>query len=92
MISYVQFIVNGATYKWVGWFGCQLESIEKKTLPAGTTRKLEVDYKTFEMKIFITKRIGLRKVRTAWGLSNRGSIDEHNVRIRELRDALRRLI
>lgn len=37
-----EFIINGTRYRWSGWLGCQLESMEWRTLPAGTQRHLPI--------------------------------------------------
>ena len=89
----VRFIFDGVTYRWSGWFGCQLVSYEWRTLPAGTMRRLEFDAGKphIDLTIFSTKREGL-KVRTAWSVSDRGTHDEHTARIYELKHALAALV
>ena len=89
----VQFIFDGITYKWSGWLGCQLESYEWKTLPAGTERRLNFDCgkPSIELTIFSTKR-EFFKVRTMWAVSDRGTYEEHTARIYELKSALASLV
>lgn len=89
----VRFMFGGDTYQWSGWFGCQLESYEWLTLPAGTERTLDfgVGKPSIELTVFSTKRDGL-KVRTTWAVSDRGTHEEHTARIYELKHALAALV
>lgn len=89
----VRFIFDGVTYKWSGWFGCQLESWEWNVLPAGTKRRLDFGYgkPKVELTIYTTKREGF-KVRTTWAISDSGTHDEHSARIHELKRALASLV
>ena len=89
----IRFIFDGVEYRWCGFFGCQLESREWRTLPAGTTRELKFDFgrPSITMTIFSTKREGL-KVKTTWAISKRGTHDEYLARIRGLKAALASLI
>ena len=89
----IRFIFDGIQYRWSGFFGCQLESLEWRTVPAGTTRKLDfgIGKPTVEMTVFTTERKGL-KVRTTWSVCNSGTHDEHLARIRALKDALASLV
>lgn len=89
----VRFIFDGKEYRWSGWFGCQLESFEWKTLPAGTQRAFIFGSGTqkIDMTIFTTKREGL-KVRTTWAVSSSGTHAEHTARIYALQDALKKLV
>ena len=88
----IRFIFGGVQYRWCGFFGCQLESREWRTLPAGTTREFKFDFwNTTTMTVFSTKREGL-KVKTTWAVSKRGTHDEQLARIRGLKAALASLI
>jgi hypothetical protein len=86
-------LIGGHRYRWSGWFGCQLESWEWRTLPAGTRRKLQIhiDRMPVEMTVFTTQRQGLR-VRTTWAVSSSGTHSEHNARIEDLRQQLRNIV
>lgn len=88
-----EFIIGGNRYRWSGWFGCQLESLEWRTLPAGTQRDLDLSVSEQPVTVTVnsTQRQGLR-VRTTWAVSNRGTLDEHTARIRDLRRQLRELV
>ena len=84
--------LGGVVYRWNGWFGCQLESIEWRRAPAGTERVLDfgLGKPTITVTVWKTKRQGpFLKVRTLWAISARGSIDEHNARIFDLKNALK---
>ena len=89
----IRFIFDGVQYRWCGFFGCQLESREWRTLPAGTTRELKFDFGStpITMTVFSTNREGL-KVKTTWAVSKRGTHDEQLARIRGLKAALASLI
>jgi hypothetical protein len=88
-----EFVIHGTRYRWSGWFGCQLESLEWRTQPAGTQRdlRLHLDKSPVTVTVYSTKRVGLR-VRTTWAVSNRGTHDEHSARIVDLQSQLRRLV
>ena len=84
--------IGGIVYRWNGWAGCQLESYEWRRVPAGTRRVL--DFGLGKPKITVTvwtteRKCPFRKVRTLWAVSERGSTDEHNARISELKNALK---
>ena len=83
--------LNGKMYTWSGWFGCQLESLEWFTIPAGTERTLLGR----RFKVFTTKRLGIKdlfRVRTTWALCMSGKdIAESNKVIIELKKDLKRL-
>ena len=86
------FLIGGVKYRWTGWFGCQLESLEWNRVPAGTRRTLDIGHhQPIEITVYTTKRVGLR-VRTTWALSHSGTLDEQNARIESLRTALSSLI
>lgn len=87
----VHFIIGGYAYNWRGWFGCQLESREWRRVPAGTTRKMEINNCNYEFRVFNTTREGL-KIRTTWTLPLRGDTDEQNAMIRKLKADLRAVI
>ena len=89
----VRFMFGGVAYRWSGWFGCQLESYEWRTHPAGTRRRLDfgAGKPAIELTVFSTKREGL-KVRTTWAVSDRGTHEEHTARIYELKHALAALV
>lgn len=88
-----EFVIGGHRYRWSGWLGCQLESIEWRTLPAGTQRDLALTLgkQPITVTVHSTRREGLR-VRTTWAVSSTGTLDEHNARICELRKQLRELV
>jgi hypothetical protein len=86
MRDHVQYRIDGVTYRWSGWLGCQLESREWFRPPAGTTRRIA----GFEMTIWRTERQGL-KIRCNWALSSSGTLDDHTKRIHELQSTLRKL-
>lgn len=84
--------LGGIVYRWNGWAGCQLESYELRRVPAGTSRAL--DFGIGQPKITVTvwkteRQWPFLKVRTLWAISASGSLDEHNARIFELKDALK---
>lgn len=84
--------IGGIVYRWNGWAGCQLETCEWRRMPAGTSRVL--DFGIGKPKITVTvwkteRQCPFLKVRTLWAISERGSIDEHNARIFELKNALK---
>lgn len=89
----VYFMFDGIAYRWCGWFGCQLESYEWLTHPAGTMRRLDfgAGKPTIELTVFSTKREGL-KVRTTWAVSDHGTYEEHTARIYKLKNALSELL
>lgn len=81
-------IIAGRRYRWTGWFGCQLESMEWRRVPAGTER--EILGRKF--RVWRTEREWLR-VRTLWCLIGLGrSVDEDSAKINALRDDLRALL
>ena len=81
-------VLGGRRYSWSGWFGCQLESIEWRRVPAGTER--EIAGRTF--RVWRTERLWLR-VRTLWCLTGLGrSIDHDNQQLLALRLDLQSLI
>jgi hypothetical protein len=88
-----EFVIAGTRYRWSGWFGCQLESMEWRTVPAGTQRdlRLHMDKGPVRVTVYSTKREGLR-VRTTWSVSKGGTHDEFDARIYDLQDQLRRLV
>ena len=93
-MTQVYVVFDGISYRWSGWLGCQLESLEWRRPPAGTTRMLYFDNgkPPVEVTVFSTKRLGLfRRCRCTWAVSKIGSYDERSERINELRDALRGL-
>ena len=88
-------VFDGTRYRWSGWLGCQLESLEWKRPPAGTTRMLDFDNgkPPVEVTVFSTKRLGLfRRCRCTWAVSKSGSFDERSDRVRALLEALRGLL
>ena len=93
MYPFATFHFGRSTYRWSGWFGCQLESMEWRTVPAGTTRDLDFGpmIGRVTVKVFSTRRVGIR-VRTTWAVSASGTHAEHEKRIYDLRDKLTRLI
>jgi hypothetical protein len=86
MRDHVQYRIDGVTYRWSGWFGCQLESLEWFRPPAGTKRRVA----GFVMTIWRTERRGL-KVCCNWALEPSDNIDVHARRIYDLQDILRKL-
>ena len=92
-IPYAYFIIDGIEYSWSGWFGCQLQSIEKRCLPAGTTRIINIDPGIYsvEMRVFTTERKKLSYL-TTWAVPSSGNINEHSSRIRLLKKHLVNLI
>ena len=80
-------VLDGRHYRWSGWFGCQLESMEWRRRPAGTER--EIAGRKF--RVFSTVRAGIR-YRTTWALAICGSVDYCNEQIRALKSALRELV
>lgn len=88
-----RFLFDGTEYRWSGYFGCQLESLERRTVPAGTTRRLDfgAGKDGIDVTVYNTTRQGLR-VRTTWAVSKIGTHDEHVQRIEGLRSALRALV
>ena len=84
--------INGKLYTWCGWFGCQIESMEWRRLPAGTKRDL-VFYdgnSPITVTVYRTERKWLR-YRTTWAVSASGTHDEHDERIIQLRERLKRI-
>jgi hypothetical protein len=86
------FVIGGRTYRWSGWFGCQLESMEWLVPFPGTTRILDFGVNgAVEVTVFSARREWVR-VRTTWAVSKQGSIDEQSTRIRALKELLKGLI
>jgi len=85
-------VIGNVQYSWIGWLGCQLESREIRTVPAGTTRTLNFGdgEDVIDVTVHTTKREGLF-VRTTWSVSKYGTPDEYQARIRRLQNALREL-
>ena len=93
-MTQVYAVFDGIRYRWNGWGGCQLESLEWRRPPAGTTRILEFENgkPSIMVTVFSTERKGLfRRCRCTWAVSKSGSYDECSERIKELKDALRGL-
>lgn len=90
----VVFLFDGVAYRWSGWFGCQLESIEHRPPSAGTMRRLDFGNgrQAIDVTVFSVRRLGLRAHRVTWSVCKSGSHDEYAARIWELRDALRALV
>lgn len=88
-----EFVIHGTRYRWSGWFGCQLESMEWRTQPAGTQRdlRLHLGEQPITVTVYSTRREGLR-VRTTWTVSKSGTHDEFAARIADLQNQLRRLV
>jgi hypothetical protein len=86
-------LINGKMYRWSGWFGCQLESVDWRRARAG--EQIVLDFKdfnkSFTLTAFGTERLGLFRFRNMWALSNSGTHDEHTARIYDLQNTLRRL-
>jgi hypothetical protein len=78
--GYARYWFDGIEYRKTGYFGCQLESLEWATSPAGTTRQLMFSTCYVEVNLKTTKRKGL-KVKHTWGVSCRGTLQEHKERI-----------
>ena len=89
----VRFFFDGREYRWSGWFGSQLESLEWRTLPAGTQRVLHFanGEESVRLTVFSTVRRGL-KVSTHWAVSSCGTHDEHTARIWKLKKDLANLV
>lgn len=89
----VRFFFDGIEYKWSGYLGCQLVSMERRTVPAGTTRRLNfgVGKEGIDITVYSTARRGLW-VRTTWSVNKGGTHDEYVQRIERLRAALRELV
>lgn len=67
------YTINGVTYKWCGWFGCQLESVEWRKPPQSwpeRNRKLL----GFDFEPFTVNRVGVRW-RITWCLTEIGKAD-----------------
>lgn len=92
-VPQVRFIFDGIEYRWAGWLGCQLESLEWRAPRAGTTRALEFDIgkAPIEMTVCSTARHGW-KFRATWSVRKSGTHDEYVSRIEELRAALRAIV
>lgn len=87
----VFWVIGGTVYRWNGWFGCQLESHEWFTVPAGTKRTLKItDNYSVTVTVFSTRRHWFT-VRTTWTIPDGGSLDEYNARIHQLRNKLKEL-
>ena len=81
-------VLDGRKYRRTGWFGCQLESMEWRRVPAGATR--EIAGQSF--RVFTTDRDGL-KFRTTWCLSRLPEdINKANAVLRAFDESLRRMI
>lgn len=86
------FYFEGVTYRWSGWYGCQLESYELLRVKPGTVRIFKFTDKQIKLRIFSTDRRGLW-LRHTWALDYEGrSFDQHNERITEFKDKLKSLI
>lgn len=78
---------GGKIYRWTGWFGCQLESLEWWRVPAGTKRKMFDE--TFT--VFSTERRGLMVI-TRWTMALPDETNEAHEKIKGLKERLRSLI
>lgn len=82
------FIIDGRRYRWSGWLGCQLESIERRRLRAGDVRHiLERNF-----HVFSVRRVGLWRFRTAWALALPKDLAAANIELHALKSDLRALI
>ena len=78
------FVIDRVTYRWSGWFGCQLESREWRRHPAGKERIILGD----RYRVWSTKRDGLAYC-TYWSLCELpNDINEANAVLRALREKL----
>ncbi len=88
----VSFWFDGNEYQWTGWFGCQLESYEVFTFPAGTTRILKFGTgESITIRISTTKREGF-KIRTTWAIPQTGSYAEYSEKIKDFQHKLASLV
>jgi hypothetical protein len=81
--GYARYYFDGVEYKKQGWFGCQLVSYEWLRQPAGKVRHLNFSTCYAEVYLQTTKRKGL-KIEHTWGVSSRGTLNEHKTRIEQL--------
>lgn len=85
----VTLILDGVEYRCTGWFGCQLESIERRRVPAGTTRAIAGQRFT----VYSTHRLGLFRFRTTWTLTRLpDNLDDANAMLHAFNDLLRGMI
>jgi hypothetical protein len=83
-----ELILGGQRYRWQGWYGCQLMSIERRRIHAGETR--EIAGRTFT--VFRSTRLGLFRFETTWSLPAGGTHEHHDNRVRQLKHDLQRLV
>lgn len=89
----VWFHIDGNKYRWYGWLGCQLESIESSRVPAGTTRYLDLGVgKGIEIRVYQTERCGICKFRTTWAISSTGTYGEYSERVSNFHKTLQSLV
>ena len=84
----VQFRINVVWYRWSGYFGCQLESLERERFPIGHMRRIL----GHDMAVFQVRRKRCIWFRTTWAVQPCRPLDNHRARIDALADDLRKML
>lgn len=79
-------VFNGIAYRQTGWFGCQLESIERTKPEVGSRRVFTTEKGCYTFEIQSVKWCGLFKYRCNWALPMNCDYTEYNKRIYETLD------
>ena len=81
-------VFDGVAYRQSGWFGCQLQSIEKKKPKFNERRQLKNFSYCYEVEIFTYERIGFGVYECTWRLPQTCGYDEYAVKIQEMLDCI----
>ena len=83
-------LIDGRMYSWHGWFGCQLQSVEKRRLGDGETRFIAGRL----FRVFSTYRCYWGKVQINWALvpATNGTPQNYTAQIEDLKKHLRSMV
>jgi len=81
-------VLDEVAYSSHGWFGCQLQSIEKCKPDAFTNRVVSRDSKSFNLELVRCERVGLLKYDCYWRLVQRENWTEYTEKIKEMLNIL----
>ena len=79
-------VFDGVAYTPHGWFGCQLQSIERRKPKIGERRTLSCMSKnySYEVEIFSVERIGRFRYECNWALPQRTNYEEYGHQIHKM--------
>lgn len=85
---------DGVFYTWSGWYGCQLESIERKRVRAGEYRTLQSIVPTFDYRIRIVRseRLGFFSFINTWTIDLNSDLNKANEQLYRFKKDLASLI